>query len=99
MQGAADAIDQRRFARAVGSDQAEPLAGWNRQRNLVQRDKAAEPLAEIVDREKRAHDDILMPRLSWHGLRRLRLDMAAADEFGGLAPQISLDETDNAVRR
>src|SRR3984885_13518922 len=40
-----------------------------------------------------------MAPLSWHGLRRLRLDMAAADEFGGLAPQISLDETDNAVRR
>ena len=55
VQRAADAIDQRRFAGAVRPDQAEPLAGRDRQRNLVERDEAAETLAEIVDLQKRAH--------------------------------------------
>src|ERR1700733_11711108 len=48
-QRAADAIDQRRLAGAVRPDQAEPLARRDRERNVVERDKAAETLAEIFD--------------------------------------------------
>ena len=45
-QGAADAVDQGRLARAVGPDQAEPLARLDLEVDLLQRGEAAEALAE-----------------------------------------------------
>src|SRR5882757_1357398 len=53
LQRAADAIDQRRFARAVRPDQPEPLAWRDRQIDAVERDEPAEALADLVDLEKR----------------------------------------------
>src|ERR1700733_14585724 len=52
LQRAADAIDQRALARAVGSDEADALARIDRERDAIERDKAAEALAEIVDGEQ-----------------------------------------------
>ena len=57
-QRAADAIDQRRFAGTVRSDEAEPLARLDRQRDIFQRDEAAEPLAEIVDVKQLRHGTV-----------------------------------------
>src|SRR5271154_3779082 len=48
-QRTADAIDQRTLAGAVRPDQAEALTGRYREQNVFKRDKAAEPLAEIID--------------------------------------------------
>src|SRR5665213_1097870 len=48
-QRAADAVDQRALAGAVGSDQAEALARGDVQRNVFQRDETAKAFAEIVD--------------------------------------------------
>src|SRR5580700_9841276 len=48
-QRAADAIDQRRLARAVRADEAEALAGRDRKRDVLQRDEAAEAFAEVID--------------------------------------------------
>src|SRR5579872_7436333 len=55
LQGAADAVDQRALARTIGADQSQPLARLNFQVNAVERDKAAEPLADIVNMQQRAH--------------------------------------------
>src|SRR5664279_2183457 len=52
---AADAIDQRALARAVRSDQPEPLARLHLEIDAVERDEAAEALADIVDVQQRAH--------------------------------------------
>src|ERR1022692_3284571 len=46
---AADAIDQRAFARTVRPDLSEPLARLHLEIDAVERDKAAEPLADFVD--------------------------------------------------
>ena len=48
-QCAAQAVDEGPLAGAVRSDQAEPLAGGDRQLDAVERDKAAEALAEPAD--------------------------------------------------
>src|SRR5689334_4945766 len=61
-QGAADAVDQGRLARAVGSDQAEPLARLDLEVDLLQRDEAAEALAEALDMEERGHPLFLWNR-------------------------------------
>src|SRR5580704_1851280 len=53
VQGAAEAIDQGRLARAVGADQAQPLAARDRQVDIVQGDKATKALAEPADLEQR----------------------------------------------
>ena len=55
LQRAADAIDQRALARAVRPDQAEPLARLHLEVDAVERDEAAEALADIVDVQQRAH--------------------------------------------
>src|SRR5215470_12458725 len=54
-QGAADAIDQGRLARAVGPDQAEPLPGPHLEVDAVQRHEAAEALADPRDLQQRRH--------------------------------------------
>jgi hypothetical protein len=41
---AAQAIDERALARAIGPDQADALARRNRKIDIVERDEAAEPL-------------------------------------------------------
>src|SRR5262249_24359031 len=60
---AADAVDQRRFAGAVGADQPDALALGNRQVDAVERDEAAEPLAQTADLEKRARRHFFLPRV------------------------------------
>src|SRR5580658_9172698 len=52
---AADAVDERAFAGAVGPDESDPLAWANRQDDALQRDKPAEALAEIIDLEEAGH--------------------------------------------
>ena len=52
---AADAIDERRFARAVRADEAKPLAGGDGQRDAVECHEAAEALAQVVDLKQRGH--------------------------------------------
>src|SRR5262249_41501014 len=54
-QRAADAIDQRALAGAVRSDQANAFACGYRERDVLQRDEAAEALAQPVDLEELAH--------------------------------------------
>src|SRR6186713_458094 len=53
LQGPAHAVDQRRFAGTVRPDQADALAGLDRQVDAVERDEAAEALAQILDLEQR----------------------------------------------
>ena len=53
VQRAADAVDQRRLAGAVGADQAEALARRDREVDAVERDEAAEALAQTCDFEQR----------------------------------------------
>src|SRR5450759_5770643 len=55
LQRTADAIDQRALARAVRADQSEPLARLHLEVDAVECDEAAEPLADIVDMQQRAH--------------------------------------------
>jgi len=50
---AADAIDQGRLAGAVGADQADALALGDREIDAVERDEAAEALAQTRDLEQR----------------------------------------------
>ena len=64
LQRAADAIDQRALARAVRADQAEPLARLHLEIDAVERDEAAEALADIVDVQQRAHDCLRARRRS-----------------------------------
>src|SRR5205807_4792357 len=52
---AAHAIDQCRFAGAVGADQADALPGAHREIDAVKRDEAAEPFAQTGDFEQRHH--------------------------------------------
>src|SRR4029077_5783675 len=52
VQRAADAIDQRALAGAVRADEAEALANRHVERDILQRDEAAEAFAEIVDFEQ-----------------------------------------------
>src|SRR5262249_3159794 len=60
----AHAVDQRRLARAVRADQADPLAGGDREIDAVERDEAAEPLAQRADLEQR-HHFLLACRRAW----------------------------------
>src|SRR5215468_3036693 len=52
---AADAVDQRRLAGAVRTNEAEPLASLHRKVDAVERHEAAEALTDIVDLEERGH--------------------------------------------
>src|SRR6187401_1292944 len=53
LQRSAHAVDQRRFAGAVGPDQADALARLNRQIDIFQCDEAAEAFAQVFDLEQR----------------------------------------------
>src|SRR5579863_1025964 len=53
--GAADAVDKRTFAGTVRSNKPDALAGPHRQRNALERNKAAEALAQTVDIEHGRH--------------------------------------------
>ncbi len=48
LQRAADAIDQRTFARPVGPDQSEPLARLHLKIDTVERDEAAKAFAQVL---------------------------------------------------
>ncbi len=54
-QRAADAVDQRGLARAVGPDDAEPLAAPHAQAHVRERGEAAEALGHRADLEQRRH--------------------------------------------
>ena len=62
LQRAADAIDQGRLARAVGPDQAEPLALLDLEVDAVERDEAAEALAEPATCSSARHRFLLWNR-------------------------------------
>src|SRR5258708_5759966 len=53
VQCAAQAVDQRALAGPIWSDQAEAFAEGDRTIDIVERDKAAEPLAQTADFEDR----------------------------------------------
>src|SRR6516162_5002344 len=55
VQCAAQAVDQGALARAVGPDQAEPLARIDRKIDAFERDKAAKALAEPADFQQWRH--------------------------------------------
>src|SRR5689334_25417915 len=56
LQRTADAIHQSRLARAVRADQTEPLARCNFEIDAVERDEAAEALADLLNvQERRCH--------------------------------------------
>src|SRR5215471_3909893 len=60
VQYAGQAVDERAFAGAVGSDQAEPLAGFHSKIDAFERDEAAKALAEPAHFEDRfGHQRIL----------------------------------------
>src|SRR5262245_32370424 len=50
-----NAVEQRRLAAAVGTDDAEYLASVDVERHPVDRDDAAEALLEVAHREHRSH--------------------------------------------
>src|SRR5579883_1120232 len=57
-QSATNAIDECALARSVRTDQTQALAGRDRERDILQRNKSAEALAEVLYLEKvgcRAH--------------------------------------------
>src|SRR5262245_11544417 len=61
MQGAADTVDQRALAGPVGADQADTLAVGYVEVDRVERDEAAETLAQLADLQQRlGHDDDLL---------------------------------------
>ena len=53
------AVEQGRLAAAARSDDAEDFAAFDREGDAVDRAAAAEALAEIIDREERAHGGAL----------------------------------------
>src|ERR1700722_6729661 len=61
---AGDAIDQRRFARAVRADQPQTLAGRDREVDGFERDETAEAFAQFLDAEQGLHQPCLrrLPR-------------------------------------
>src|SRR6516165_388913 len=52
-QRATDAIHKCALAGSIGADQPEPLAGKDCERNIFERDEAAEAFAQTVDSQKR----------------------------------------------
>src|SRR5215472_7028474 len=52
-QRAADAVHQRALARPIRSDKAQAFAGRNRERDIFQRNEAAEAFAQLVDLQER----------------------------------------------
>src|SRR5499427_8742424 len=60
---AADAVDQRRLARAVGTDQADALTLGDGEVDAVERDEAAEALAQTRDFEQRRSHHFALPRV------------------------------------
>src|SRR4029079_6720650 len=71
-QRAADAIDQRALARGVGSDQADALPRGHGERDFVQRDEAAEALAQPLDLEELAHGTVTVRLTARPPARRFR---------------------------
>src|SRR5262249_43821279 len=66
VQRAADAVDQRALARSVRPDEAHALAELDVQADVLQRQEAAEALAEIVDLEERfSHYASLLRNQPW----------------------------------
>src|SRR6185437_9068229 len=55
LQRAADAVDQRALAGAVRADQAESFAGVDVEADVVERNEAAEPLADILHAQQGGH--------------------------------------------
>src|SRR5262249_37060617 len=55
VQRAAQAVDERALARAVGTDQPESLARLDRQAHGGEREEPAEALAQVVDEKERRH--------------------------------------------
>src|SRR4029079_7195035 len=53
MQRAADTVDQRALAGPVGADQADTLAVCDAEIDRIQRDEAAETLAQLADLQQR----------------------------------------------
>ena len=53
LQRTADAVDQRALARAIRTDQPDPLARRDIEADVVQRHEAAEALAQVFDLEQR----------------------------------------------
>src|SRR6185312_9022331 len=67
LQRAGEAVDQRALARPVGTDEADALAFFDIERDVVERDEAAEMLAEATNLEQRfAHDDTRERRRGCH---------------------------------
>src|SRR5689334_12884802 len=65
VQGAADAVDERALARAVGSDQAQAFASCHVEVDVLQGDETAEAFADGLDFEQRcAHRRCLAWRQS-----------------------------------
>src|SRR5215471_4852937 len=62
LQSAADAVHQGAFPRAVRADQSKPLAGLYFKLNAIERDEAAEALADVADVQKWAHLPLLRAR-------------------------------------
>jgi hypothetical protein len=62
---ARDHVEQRRLAGAVRSDHREDFAGVDLEADAIDRDEAAEPLADAVDLEENAHG-----RRPWSPRRR-----------------------------
>src|SRR5262249_1933177 len=60
---AADAVDQGRLARAVGTDQADALALGDGEIDAVERDEAAEAFAQTRDLEQRSSHHFALPRV------------------------------------
>ena len=59
---AVDEIEERRFAGAVGADEAEDLALVDGEAQTVHRLHAAEALAQAVDLEERGHSSTFRSR-------------------------------------
>src|SRR5579885_1091106 len=63
-QHAGDAVDERAFARAIGADEAQALSAPHLEIDAVERDEAAEALAEPADLEQRVAHARLRRRTS-----------------------------------
>src|ERR1700681_3506523 len=87
VQSSAQAIDERALARSIRSDQPKPLARGDVEIDTVERDEAAEALAQIDDLEQRlAHDPSTLtrrrPTISSTGLCRMCFCTSPTMPFG-----------------
>src|SRR6476469_3750552 len=66
LQSAANAVDEGAFPRTVRADQPEPFARLHFKLDAIERNKAAEALADVVDVQQRTHLPLLRARRrSW----------------------------------